>query len=204
MTDHSIKSPDRKSGQSSEPARKTDERISNARRLSPFPGFRSNERMLGLAYAEVALIGGDPFHESEALRLLTNALKTFEPTAGDADFMTRLGFLHQQRGDFARAARAYEIALKVTPRRTDAIVNLGGIYAVQGRIEDALSLWREALQSNAGLTEAAINLALAYRSQEKLPQAREVLQRALHFDPDSGKARQLLKEIESALDKQLR
>ena len=176
-----------------------------ARKLVPFPGFRSDDRMLGLAYAEVALVSGAQFHESEAFRLLTAALNALAPNgavrAGDAEFFARLGFLHQQRGALPQAARAYEIALQTEPSRTDALVNLGGIYAAQGRIEEADKLWREALRRNAGLTEAAVNLARAYRSEGKLSQARELLQRAIRFDPDSGQVRQLLKDIESDSDK---
>ncbi|MGH9840960.1 MAG: tetratricopeptide repeat protein, partial [Blastocatellia bacterium] len=160
----------------------------------PGAGFASGERMLGLAYAEVAMTGGDHFHETEALRLLTKALKQHPR---DAEILARLGFIHSRRGDEARAGRAYEIAWQLDPRRADALVNLGAAWAALGKTEEAIKLWRDALQRNAGLTEAAINLARVYRSQGKLLQAREVLQQALRFDPDSGAARLLLKELES-------
>ncbi len=168
------------------------------RKLIPLAGFASDERMLGLAYAEVALSSGDRFLESEASRLLTAALKAHPH---EAELLTQLGFLHQQRGDEARAGRAYEIALQVDPHRTVALVNLAGVYAAQGRIEEAIKLWREALDRNAGLTEGSVNLARAYRAQGRLEQAREVLQRALRFDPDSRAARRFLRELESDLRK---
>jgi predicted CXXCH cytochrome family protein len=193
MTDHSIpKLPG-----------KTTETAGASHRLIPFPGFKSDDRMLGLAYAEAALTSSDRFHESEALRLLTAALK-LHPETRDAELFARLGFLHQQRGDLMRAGRAYETALQVDHHRTDALVNLGGIYAAQGKMEEAAKLWRDALECNIGLTEASINLAQVYRSQRKLSLARDILQRALRFDPDSGHARQLLGEVESDLGKQQR
>ncbi len=208
MTDHSIALrgplPGTRPGTGAEPLRPPHKTLvaDAARRLVPFPGFRSDDRTLGIAYAEVSLVSASQFHESEARRLLTAALNAREGTgaaqAGDAEFFARLGFLHQQRGALPQAALAYEIALQVEPHRTDALVNLGGIYAAQGRIEEAEKLWREALGQNAGLTEAAVNLALAYRSEGKLLQARELLQRAISFDPDSEQIRQLLKEIGSS------
>jgi hypothetical protein len=167
-----------------------------SRRLVPLTGYASDERLLGLAYAEAALVSNDQFYEAEALRLLTAALKQSTVT-NDAELLLRLAFIYSRRGDQARAARAYEAALQADPHRTVALVNLGGIYAAQGKIEEAINLWQEALERNAGLTEAAINLAQAHRSLGKLPQARTVLQRALRFDPDSDAARRLLKEIQA-------
>jgi tetratricopeptide (TPR) repeat protein len=191
MTDHRIPKLNRKMTGTAE----------SSHRLIPFPGFTSDDRMLGLAYAEAALTSSNRFHESEALRLLTAALK-LNPETRDAEMFARIGFLHQQRGDMMRAGRAYETALQIDSHRIDALVNLGGIYAAQGKMEDAARLWRDALEYNIGLTEASINLARIYRSQRKLSQARDVLQRALRFDPDSGPAGRLLGEVESDLSKQ--
>jgi predicted CXXCH cytochrome family protein len=164
------------------------------RRLRPFAGFTSDERSLGLAYAEVALTENDAWAAAEALRLLTIALAQYPR---DAELLTQLGFLHAQRGDTARAMRAYELAISLEPQRTVSLINLGGIYAAQGRTEEAIKLWRAALTRNAGLTEAALNLARAYLAQEKSAQAREVLQQALRFDPGSNDVRTLLRRTEA-------
>lgn len=184
MTDHSIP---RRPPSSSPPT------IKSPRRLVPFSGFTADDRALGLAYAEVALTSSEQFHAAEALRLLTAALSQHPR---DAELLTRLGFLHEQRGDAARAALAYESVLRVDPRRTVALVNLGGLYAAQGKLEDAAQAWRTALQCNAGLTEASLNLAQVYRLQGKLPLAREVLRQALRFAPDASAVKAMLKEIE--------
>jgi predicted CXXCH cytochrome family protein len=200
MTDHSVPLRGAASGTDPEAARKT-AAPDATRKLIPFPGYRSDGWMLGLAYAEVATPDGDKSHEDEALRLLSAELNARQQTgvakpagAVDGELFARLGFLYGRRGDAARAARAYETALRIDPGRVDAMVNLGGIYAGQGRLEEAEKLWREALLRNAGLTEASINLARLYFSQKKLSLAREILTRALRFDPDSGQLRQLLRE----------
>ncbi len=163
-----------------------------ARRLISFDGFTSDERGLGLAYAEVALWSGDQFHKSEAFRLLISAMKR---NPRDAEVLTRLGFLHTERGEILKAAKFYEAALQLEPYRTVALVNLGGIYASQGRTEDAIKLWDRALKSNAGLTEASLNLAQIYLSRKRPDKAREVLQRALRFDPDAGEVRRMLRDL---------
>jgi predicted CXXCH cytochrome family protein len=161
-------------------------------RLQPFPGFTSDERSLGLAYAELALTKSDADAAAEALRLLTNALAQYP---NDAAVLTQLGFLHAQRGDLARAARAYELALQANPHRTVALINLGGIYATQGRTDEAVKLWRTALAGNAGLTEASLNLARTYLAQKQNTAARETLEQALRFDPGSVAARRLLHQM---------
>jgi predicted CXXCH cytochrome family protein len=160
-----------------------------AGRLIPFAGFASDDRSLGLAYAEVALRSGDQFHQAEAFRLLTAALEHYPR---DAELLTRLAFILTQRGEIQRAERFYETALQLEPDRTVALVNLGGIYGSQGRIEDAIKLWERALKNNAGLTEASVNLAQAYYAQLKTSKARAVLERALRFDPDAVSVRRLL------------
>jgi Flp pilus assembly protein TadD len=186
MTDHSL--PRR--------ALTTNSTASDApHRLLPFPGFTSDERSLGLAYAELALTQSDADAAAEALRLLTNALAQ---SPNDAAVLTQLGFLHEQRGDTARAARAYELALQLEPRRTVALINLGGIYAAHGRTDEAVKLWRAALAGNAGLTEASLNLARVYLARKQIEAARETLQQALRFDPGSSLARRLLQQTPAA------
>ncbi len=153
------------------------------RKLLPWPGSRSDPRTLGLAYAELALETRDPFHEQEAFRLLREALPSH---SADPDLLTRLGWLHQQRGQTARAVELYQVALKLDPHRTVAKVNLGAMVARQGRLEDAIRLWESALLENPGLTEPALNLVAAWRAQGEEAKARAALQRLLRYDPDQG------------------
>ncbi len=172
LTDHSI--PRRASEKA--PARSTP-----GRRLVAWPGSASDARLLGLAYAEVALETGDPFHEKEAFRLLREALPSH---SADSDLLTRLAWLYQKRGESERAAALYEAALKVDRNRTVAKVNLGTIYARAGHLQDAIELWHAALRDNPGLTEAAMNLAAAWRALRQEGKATAVLRELMRYDPE--------------------
>ena len=150
-------------------------------RLVAWPGSPSDARLLGLAYAEVALETGDPFHDEEAFRLLREALPSH---SADSDLLTRLAWLYQKRGQSGRAAALYEAALKRDRNRTVAKVNLGTIYARAGRVQDAIGLWQAALGDNPGLTEAAVNLAAAWRALKQEGKATAVLRELMRYDPE--------------------
>lgn len=185
LTDHSIPRDPSGARQRPEPGRT----------LVPFRSSPANLRSLGLAYAEAALRTGDAFQESEAFRLLTQAVSE---DASDAEVLTRLGHLSQRRGDLARAASLYQAALRTDPGRVVAAVNLGGIYGKQGRLEDGIRLWQDALRRNPALSEAGLNLALALRSRGEPARAIAALRQVLRFSPDLGRAKELLRELDSS------
>jgi tetratricopeptide (TPR) repeat protein len=163
-----------------------------ATRLIQFGAKQADTRGLGLAYAELAARDNQPFYASEARRLLTEALPS---CAKDAEVLTRLAYLHQTKGETEQAAALYEKALQNDPHKTVAQVNLGVLYAQRGRIDRAIELWRNALASNPGLSEASINLALALLTQGDKREARDVLVKALRFDPDSSIELKLLRDL---------
>jgi len=156
------------------------------RRLVPFGAQSVDARALGLAYAEVSSESG------EAFRLLTEALPSH---SRDAELLTRLAYLNQQRGDLDRAASLYEAALREEPHRVAAAVNLGSICAGRGQLDRAISLWQDALRRNPALSEAAINLGLALRSKGEQAAAAETLRELLRFDPDLPRAKKLLAQM---------
>src|SRR4029450_11917189 len=55
----------------------------------------------------------------------------------------------QQKGDLEGARAAYEAALKLIPRRIDALSNLGVIFAKQGQYDQAIIRYRQALANDA-------------------------------------------------------
>ena len=120
-------------------------------RLVEFGRQRPRARELGLAYGEVAL-RGNAFAAHEATRLLEEALPLHED---DPDVLTRLGYLHQMRGDLEGAEGLYNRALQVDPNRAVLAANLGVLYARRGNLGRALELWRLAFQRNPQLTSSA-------------------------------------------------
>jgi tetratricopeptide (TPR) repeat protein len=169
------------------------------RKLVSFPGFASDARMLGLAYAEVALRSNDPFHQREAWLLLREALPRH---ATEPELLTRLAFIHEARNETEQALRLYEAALRAEPRRAQqfviAAVNAGRIYAARGEMGRAIALWQDALTRNPALSEAAFNLALALQSQGDRKRAGEALMQLLRFEPDSARTKDLLRQIRVA------
>src|SRR5205085_6899608 len=163
-----------------------------ATRLIQFGARQADTRGLGLAYAELAARDQQPFYAAEAMRLLTAALPA---CAKDAEVLTRLAYLHQMQGETEQAAALYEKALQNDPHKTAAQVNLGVLYAQHGRVDRGIELWRNALVSNPGLSEASINLAIALSAEGDNTDARQVLVKALRFDPDSGVELKLLHDL---------
>jgi hypothetical protein len=124
-------------------------------RLRAFAGFTGDVRSLGLAYAEVSLKAGDPQQTAEAMRLL-------RAVAPDAEILLQLAYLHQRRGEAARAMDLYREVLRRDRNSVAAMVNLGTIYGSLGRLQDAVAVWSEALKRNPCQPEAGSNLVQAY------------------------------------------
>lgn len=163
------------------------------RSLVPFGTAQAEPRDLGLAYAQVAL-RGDVRASQEALRLLAEALPRY-PT--DAEVLIRLGFLYQQLGRNGPAAELYERALRAGSEAPEATTNLGVIYASKGDLRKALALWQGVFERNPGLSEAGVNLAAGLCQAGETARARQTLIEALKYQADFGRARAMLRELES-------
>jgi len=159
--------------------------------LVQFGNSRPAPRDLGLAYGEVAL-RGDVSAAREALRLLEEA-RLQQPD--DPDVLTRLGYLHQARGDLETAEKLYEQVRKTDPDRAVASANLGVFQARRGLLKQALELWRTTFQNNPQLSEIGLNLGRGLCAVGDADGARAALHRVLKHNPDMGLARSALAEI---------
>lgn len=157
---------------------------------NPAPGTRE----LGLAYGELALRGVHSASE-RARPLLEEAVRNGQT---DAEVLTRLGFLAQDRGDFERAQHYYEQAFAHDPTRAVVAANLGVLLARSGKLTAALELWQDAFDKNPHLTELGLNLARGRCATGDASGARVVVQKALDHNPDSGAARQLLSALSAS------
>jgi Flp pilus assembly protein TadD len=160
-------------------------------RLVQFGGVQTEDRELGLAYAEVALRGNE-LAGREALRLLEGVLPQYPE---DPELLTRLGYLHQTRGDLDRAASLYERALERDPDQPVAASNLGVLYAQRGLLPKSLKLWARAFDKNPQFSEIGMNLGMGLCDAGDAKGAHEVLQRVVEHNPDRGAARRLLNEV---------
>ncbi len=154
-------------------------------------GNPSRARELGLAYGALALRGLQSASE-HARRLFEEAVSDGQT---DADVLTRLGSLAQERGDFERAQHYYEEAFARDPTRAVVAANLGVFLARQGKLKDAIGLWQQTFDRNPHLTDLALNLARGRCAGGDASGARAVLQKALAHNPDSAAGRQLLSAL---------
>jgi len=159
--------------------------------LVQFGNSRPAPRDLGLAYGEVAL-RGDVSAAREALRLLEEA-RLQQPD--DPDVLTRLGYLHQARGDLETAEKLYEQVRKTDPDHAVASANLAVFQARRGLLKQALELWRTTFQNNPQLSEIGLNLGRGLCAVGDADGARAALHRVLKHNPDMELARSALAEI---------
>ena len=82
-----------------------------------------------------------------------------------------------------------------------AVVNLGAIYAWDNQIDRAIKLWSEALNYDPGSSAAGVDLAVVLCAKGDREQARLILRKVLHFNPDLGAAKQLLRDLDSPKSK---
>jgi tetratricopeptide (TPR) repeat protein len=64
---------------------------------------------------------------------------------GFADVYNMLGVIYHDQGQFARAQRAFEAALRLNPAYTDAALNLAVIYNDMGKYREAKEVYQGAL-----------------------------------------------------------
>lgn len=99
------------------------------------------------------------------------------------DAYTSRGYLHNQRGDYAKGVKAFRKALELEPDSAAAHNNLGATYILMDNNEEAVFHLREALALDANVTEVRLNLANVYVKLDRYEEAREVLLPALeHCD----------------------
>jgi len=99
------------------------------------------------------------------------------------------GVEQQQKGDLAGAREAYEAALKLIPRRIDALSNLGVVYAKLGQYEPAIKNYRAALAIDPKEHDIRLNLGIAYFQIEQYEPASAELQQVIKAKPEHIQAR---------------
>ena len=112
----------------------------------------------------------------------------------DQDYLTcyNVGCSVMERGDFPRAARCFERALKVAGQsasasfRARAENNLGCALLEQGQVAGAVSNFESALKLQPEYPQACYNMGRAFLTNGQPDVAAECFQRALAFDPSAA------------------
>ena len=93
------------------------------------------------------------------------------------------------RKTWAEAIEAYENALRLDPRRIDALINCGTLYYEQGSFEKASDYFRRAIESDPHSALAHFNLGSVLEEMGEVEEARQHLRQAVRLDPSSPDAR---------------
>jgi tetratricopeptide (TPR) repeat protein len=98
----------------------------------------------------------------------------------------------QQKGDLKGARQAYEIALKLSPQRVDALSNLGLVYSQLGQQERAIRCFHDALQIDPMQSVVRLNLGIAHMRAKQFELAQGELAKVVIAQPRNVAARNLL------------
>ena len=75
----------------------------------------------------------------------SNLSQVVEQNQSFADVYNMLGIVYHDQGQFARAQRAFEAALRLNPAYTEAALNLAVIYNDMGKYREAKEVYQAAL-----------------------------------------------------------
>ena len=162
-----------------------------APRLVSFPerdAAAVTTRDLALAWESLAQ-RGLPGAARQAEQYLRKAV---EERPEDAVLLTGLGFVEQEHGHEKEARELYERALKADPLSNDAATNLGTLEARAGHARRAVELWQGAFARAPHRSAIGMNLAMTFCAAGQMEDARRYVRRVLEFNPDFGKAKELL------------
>lgn len=134
------------------------------------------------------------------LSLLSGAAQT-APQADAARTHFNRGVELQRKGELEGARQAYEEALRLAPRRVDALANLGLVYLNLGRIEKAIETLGRALAIDPGLPSVRMILGLALFRAEQFDAAHRELAGVLEAQPGHPQALHLLGLCRLKLDR---
>lgn len=124
-------------------------------------------------------------------------LMVFVPATASAQADESRGYFNrgvelQRNGDLERARLAYEEALKLSPKRVDALSNLGLVYLNLGAHDKAIERLSQALAIKSDLHMVRLALAFAHFRTGQFGAAEREVARVVVADPQNPKALHLL------------
>lgn len=106
--------------------------------------------------------------------------------------------LYSQKTDFISMMWTYdEFRLAYPDIDTNTALNIAGFQTLKwGQIENAIALLERNARDNPSSAETRFGLGRAYRTAGRLDEAREQFNLALEFDPEYGRAKSALEEMD--------
>ncbi|HTZ39799.1 MAG TPA: tetratricopeptide repeat protein [Syntrophales bacterium] len=89
-----------------------------------------------------------------------------------------------QKGDFERAANAFQAAIDLSPQNASGCyLNMGYALKQQGKYDDAIRCYEHAIALQPGYADAYCNLGNAYKGKDELDRAIGYYEKALALNP---------------------
>jgi predicted CXXCH cytochrome family protein len=155
--------------------------------LLPVGGWKTSDRELGMAYAQLAA-HGDRQAGERALALLIRAEAA---GASDPAMHAQLGFLRQMAGNREQARAEYQAALRQNPFEPSPLANLAVLDATAGEVSAAVVLLERLVAADPTQTAAGLNLAFIECRLGQKEKAQGTLALLARFNPDDPALRAL-------------
>jgi len=120
-----------------------------------------------------------------------------KPKLLDATTYYKLGIYYTKRGEFDKAATAFNKSLSLNPKDAKTYANLGFVYIAQKDFEHALTVCKRAIELDPNLAEAHTNLGIVYYKMGMQEAAAEEWKTVLKLEPTNERVRSLLQELNS-------
>ncbi|MFK7821207.1 MAG: DNA-directed RNA polymerase subunit alpha C-terminal domain-containing protein [Planctomycetaceae bacterium] len=120
--------------------------------------------------------------------------------ASRAEYSFQMGCIWADRGDALTAIEYFERAVDMDPHHSRALFWLASENALRGNDEEAIRLYEQSLSKPPHYTGAILNLGLLYEDQENYKAAAYCFKKVLDVDPNNGRARLYLRDIEATQD----
>ncbi len=124
--------------------------------------------------------------------LAAGTASTAQSVAARAQEAFARGVERQQQGDLAGARQAYEVALKLAPRRVDVLSNLGLVYSQLGEPERGIKCLHDAVEIDPKQPIVHFNLGVAYMRARQFELAHGELAKVVQAQPTNLAAHNLL------------
>lgn len=118
--------------------------------------------------------------------------KTLSVRPKEADALSLLASLYQQRGNFKPAIPLLQAAITLQPERADYHSNLGSAQRSAGERDKAIASFRKAISLQPGHLEAQFNLAMTLLDLGNLPAAASSFKKILQTKPTFIPAHEML------------
>jgi tetratricopeptide (TPR) repeat protein len=139
------------------------------------------------------------------LAVLIAALTVLSPATGFSEDINAtefflIGVQNSQKMEYSEAIDAFQHAIKLNPKHTEAYYNLGDAYFKLHRYDESLQAFKKAAEIKPSYFDAHISIGIVASMLSMYDEAVEALKKAVKVKPDHAEARYNLGNIYSEMD----